>query len=402
MLPFIFPGSRPLYPPVQLAGTINALGTGVAPPAPYVGPVATRTRVPDSFSAPNKQCMSRNYFRLTEDVVSLKLVYPNWHLATGAETAGGGATIAASILPSGLGSRTQVTWNGGATSIAITTEDFAVSDEIPWAGTKGDKIFIDTYWAGVTQLLYTNMYDAAGGEQVSYGASIANTTMSDWVGANSAVSVRPCAILATTRKGTVYVLGDSRSVGTIGSTISNIEQGEKAGEICRSLGYEVGHINGGRFGHSLVNFRGNNSRQAQLFQYVTDIIIQIGVNDPATRSLAQMQSDTQYVRDLSGKRCWLTTKPPRATSTDSFATLANQTPFAQASVLSAYNDWVRSLPSGFVGFFEIGDVLEDTRSGKWKVNGSPNYVTSDGVHEVSNGYALIEAANVIPLSSFSR
>lgn len=75
---------------------------GVGGRAPYLGPVATRTRVPDSFNTTNKQCMSRNYFRLTEDVTSLQLVYPNWHLATGAETAGGGATIAASILPEAL------------------------------------------------------------------------------------------------------------------------------------------------------------------------------------------------------------------------------------------------------------------------------------------------------------
>lgn len=379
-----------------------APGKGVGGRAPYLGPVATRTRVPDSFNTTNKQCMSRNYFRLTEDVTSIQLVYPNWHLATGAETSGGGATIAASILPEALDDRTQVTWNSGATSIAITTEYYAISDAIPWVGSKGDKIFIDTYWAGVTQLIYTNMYHAAGGEMVTFGTSVSDTTMSDWTGASASVSVRPCAILATTTKGTVYILGDSRSVGTIAGTISSIEQGEEAGEICRSLGYDVGHINGGRFGHSLVNFRSNNTRQAQLFQYVTDIIIQIGVNDPATRSLAQMQSDTNFIPSLaSGKRYWLTTKPPRATSNDSFASPGGQTPFAQASVLTDFNDWVRTTPSGFSGYFEIADVVEDNRSGKWITNGSPNYVTSDGVHEVSAGYALIEAANVIPLSSFT-
>jgi len=100
---------------------------------------------------------------------------------------------------------------------------------------------------------------------------------------------------------------------------------------------------------------------------------------------------------------WLTTKPPKATSSDSFATLVNQTPVATEVNRTDYNTWALSSPAGYQGCLNIANPVEDggtNGSGKWVVTGAANYATSDGTHESAAAYTLISASGVINPASF--
>jgi lysophospholipase L1-like esterase len=99
------------------------------------------------------------------------------------------------------------------------------------------------------------------------------------------------------------------------------------------------------------------------------------------------------------------TIPPRTTSTDAWATLANQTANASEPSRVTMNNWIRdgapilagvavaagssapgTLRTGaaghpLVGYYEVADAAESARdSGKWKVSGAANYATLDGTH----------------------
>lgn len=372
-------------------------GGGVVPPTPYLGPVTNgRTRIADQVHATNKQSMNRTYHYLTEDVTELRLVYYNGYLNGTTEAGSGGtAQVTASILPNDLSTRAQVLFGGSPTG-NMAASDILVSDAIPFVGADGDKIFVDNWWASVANLVYTNMCDTTNGEMTTIGPTVTDTTMETWTGGGG-TSVRPIAILGMTTKGTVLIWGDSRSVATTGN-IAQIVNGVRTGEIMPGLP-GVGAIHLGRFGDRMNGIVASNAKRASLLQYVTNVIIQPGINDVTfPRTLAQMQADTATIAALGGggKRVWLTTKPPKTTSTNAWRAAVDQTVTAQEQVRADYNAWALTVPTGYAGCFDVALPVEDQANlGKWVTNGTANYMTADGTHESVAGYNLIDTANVV-------
>jgi hypothetical protein len=138
--------------------------------------------------------------------------------------------------------------------------------------------------------------------------------------------------------------------------------------------------------------------------YCTHVISEFPFNDIKSGVGASVvETRMQTLAGLWSKKIYLTTIEPDTASSDSWATLGNQTPFAQESDRVAYNTWVRGTPSGFNGYFDVASAVESSlNSGLWKVDGTANkYVgPSDGVHETKAGYILISAAGVIPTATF--
>ena len=101
----------------------------------------------------------------------------------------------------------------------------------------------------------------------------------------------------------------------------------------------------------------------------------------------------------AGKSVYPVTLMPITTSTDGWATTANQSIEAYESIRTGYNDWLRAnlatLPID--GYFETANAVETAQdSGLWKVNGTAYAYTIDGVHPVSTGIsaaAAVIAAN---------
>lgn len=375
-------------------------GGGAVQPSLYLGPVTNgRTRMNDQYTTSNKQHMARSYHDLVDDVTALQIVWWSGYLNGVTETGAGTATLTASILNAALDTRVQVTFDAGAPSKSAGANALIFSDFVPYTAAKGLRIFIDNWWNGASGIPFTNMVDFSNGEGAISGASVPDTTMSAWTPTNAG-TMRPIAILGMTRKGTVLIWGDSRSVGTTASSISTIQQGVRVGEIMPSLP-NVGAIHLGRFGDRLNGIVASNTIRRQLLQYVTNAIIQCGINDVSNgQTLAQMQTNTATMKgwhDALSIKTWLTTKPTEATSTDLFKLPANQTPFAQFQVMVDYNAWARSAPAGYAGYFEInGPVSTPGDETRWITNGvTNNYATSDGIHEVAAAYALIAASGNI-------
>lgn len=145
--------------------------------------------------------------------------------------------------------------------------------------------------------------------------------------------------------------------------------------------------------------------------YCTDVLVSIGTNDLFDgRTAAQLIADLTWLYDTLldlGCRVHGATLLPHTTSTDSYATLANQTVYSSAFAAGAGSDrgqvnaWIRSGAGGRQStYIETADAVESARdSGKWAVNGSANYLTSDGLHPNSAAHTLM--ASTIHLSAFA-
>jgi hypothetical protein len=234
---------------------------------------------------------------------------------------------------------------------------------------------------------------------------------------NAAFGYGPSAIVGTTPGLTkIWALrGDSIPSG----------QGDDAGDV----GYAVRAAVTARA--SLIRASQGGERGAAgvgpgwrgaLLDGATDVIWEYPTNDISNgdgspipgRALICMSTTllaAQEARDR-GARFWTQTIFPRNSSTDSWATLTNQSSDSRIVTERAlYNDWVRAgcpvdssgnpvvagtagaTPSPLVnGYIEVADTVENSRNdNKWKVNGAANYLTSDGIHPTAAGHALAAA-----------
>jgi len=172
-----------------------------------------------------------------------------------------------------------------------------------------------------------------------------------------------------------------------------------------------------------------------LLLYARSVVLGLGVNDiGAGRSLATIKSDLislwHLARDhlQAGGRVIQTTITPSCTSTDNFATLANQSAAANFSTSGngtreQLNDWLRdgapivsgaaasvgSSPALRAGdaahpihaVLDMADAVESARnSGRWRVDGNAAKWTADGLHPTSFAHKEAAASSASFLSFF--
>lgn len=206
----------------------------------------------------------------------------------------------------------------------------------------------------------------------------------------------------------VCILGDSIADGTGDSvdTFGNL------GFIARGLnsvnGYPVPWLRQTVGGDKLSqNTLDTAHRKRSLWPYVTHLICQLGTNDVAAASLSAMQTNVQaiwqaakrtigpYGKPLQVAQCLLM---PKTTSTDSWATAANQTPatgFTVGGIRDQFNTWVKSQVGGGLldAYIDANQYIEDQANpGKFITNGSANYPTTDGTHLTSALHILAAQA----------
>ncbi len=204
----------------------------------------------------------------------------------------------------------------------------------------------------------------------------------------------------------VAILGDSIADGA-GETGTGDNNGNY-GWVCRGL-WNVGSDNSAipymrltRAGDGALSyFQGKGQRRLALLRYVSHVIVQLGVNDAAGNDLSACQARLQFLWTACktrGKKVYQCLLTPYTTSTDSFATAANQTPvtaFAVGGVRDQLNSWIISqVGQGLLdGVINPNPYVEDANSpGKWISNGTANYATSDGIHPSSTLHALAAQA----------
>ena len=127
----------------------------------------------------------------------------------------------------------------------------------------------------------------------------------------------------------------------------------------------------------------------------THVVCAHGTNDMNYNDLAGMQAKyTDLWEALAGAGLTVAVRtiPPRTSSTDDWATLANQTVTAAEPVRLATNAWLRTEPGGVVCIDSAAQVEHggaESPSGKWRVDAGS--IAGDGGHPGAAGHALMAA-----------
>ena len=300
----------------------------------------------------------------------------------------------------------KVYFNGQRNAV-IEPGSFVISDPVGVSLAPGTEIFVRTRpavgtlgekWPLVTAL------DTTYGESYTSG----DNTDSGSMGANAAAGYGPCAILGT-------VSGPHPSVVIFGSS-TGAGQGDTASTNERDLGYlsrlfsnNTGYCRMVRATQTAVMFLADYRRRVALLAAInpTHAVFQLGTNDIGnSNSFDTVQSTLLQCWGVlagMGIRVIATTySPHQTTSTDSYATTANQTPAANNAVRILVNNWIRSLPAPLSGYLECADLVETSRdSGIWKVDGTANKWTTDGLHCTQYAHEFVAAALAPELAQFT-
>lgn len=141
--------------------------------------------------------------------------------------------------------------------------------------------------------------------------------------------------------------------------------------------------------------------------FVTHLLIELGTNDVAAGTslstvqtyLTNMVTAARATMSPYGKplKIAVSTLMPRTTSTDSWATAANQTPvagFTIGGVRDQYNAWLVTQVGTLIdAVVDVNIYIEDQANpSKWLTNGAANYPTTDGVHPTSAFHILAATA----------
>lgn len=228
----------------------------------------------------------------------------------------------------------------------------------------------------------------------------------NWAGADTAMVLGiPAAPMVA-----VCLAGDSILAGvndTIDATTGAL------GWFARGLngvnGYPVPYskqaIAGDRMTYNTLDV---GAKKRVLWPYHTHIVFNYGSNDITHGdSLATMQANAQalwtaakrtispYGKPLQVAHCTIF---PRTTSSDSWATAANQTVlanFGTGGIRDQFNTWLPTQVGGGLldAVIDATPYIEDQANhGKWISNNSANYATSDGAHPNAVAAILAQAA----------
>lgn len=371
----------------------------------YIGQVATNCVLPGSFTSTNKQVMTRNPHRARDRIKRLKLVFPNFYMTVPdpvTETApGGAATITASIEFNG--NFYQAMFSGSASG-TIADGSMLVSDWITVDIPRGAMFYDRSYYTNAAGIIYAQQRFSGGYHTLcNAGASgIVDKTMGGTISnTNTGVAYLPVAIIAETRAASVLLIGDSIVMGVNDTADAT----DEVGILARSIARGAAVINAGSSGDRAYRYLTNGTLRQSLGQYCSHIACNLGVNDIMSggRTSAQLQADMASIAALfPGKPFFAATITPKTTSTDSWATTANQTVTAQESVRTNYNGALRS---GLVPCTDVLDVcapIEVNASGVLTQDGGrwPAAGTTDGLHPVSATYKMVRDSSAIPSGYF--
>ncbi|WP_189464899.1 SGNH/GDSL hydrolase family protein, partial [Mesorhizobium sp. M2D.F.Ca.ET.223.01.1.1] len=311
---------------------------------------------------------------------------------------------------------TQVKFSGSASAV-IASGSSLLSDAVSVSIPNGASFWVRTFVNAVTAIVFCEgntgfaRRDLGNGEAYEYSASTTTDktmggTVND-VGAASSPIYVPTAIIAQTRKPSVLIIGDSRDWGFT----DTLDSSGDLGDIARSIGPAYGYINAGCAGDTFSALIAAGTKRQALKQYVSHVIVGDAINALRSGGSGQNKTSATVLGELqtvlgmfSDKRCYTTTcGGPNPTSTDNFATTANQTVNANSAQITAYNDAIRASVANSLGFFEIADQVESARnSGKWWVTGGANATTSDGLHSTQAGYLRIKNSGAVDPSRITR
>ena len=347
-------------------------------------------------SGSNQAVTYRTRFVTKRAVTQLRLVFSNSRLAaTPSEIDADQAVTYEATVETGVGTNTVAVTFGGASSVTLAAGASIVSDPLTITFAGETAFFVRTR-ASVETLGMTWPVYRSGSTADGEGFSTTNFLTGAVPGLSNSGMVGPSAILAPDTSPTRVI------VGVIGSS-SAAGQGDTA-----DASLNLGYLERAMFANNvpctklavgsdtIAKFLANNVRRFQHLDdaQVSHVIFQLGSNDLTSgRTLAQIQADLKTAWNLlrlRGYRILQTTYTPVTTSSDSWATVANQTVVASNSVRIALNTWLATqVGVEFDKLLDCHTAVEAPGADAGKFQAS---MTADGTHLNATAHAAVATA----------
>lgn len=227
------------------------------------------------------------------------------------------------------------------------------------------------------------------GESATYQITYSDLTTSTTLTPNAQRKLGPVAIIGDSEEATdsVIIIGDS--IADLGADTGDSDG--NTGWLSRAISNKLGYTKLARDSDAAGFYTLANQikRLSAIAGNCTHAYIALGTND-----LLQSLSDPRVPLAALGASLLaqgiipiLCTVPPISSSTDSWATVANQTAGANEATRISINTYIRTDPFGY-GYVDVADIMESSHnSGKWSVSGGA--WTADGIHPNSTVSATI-------------
>ena len=335
--------------------------------------------------------------------LTVKPVICNIHV--GLEQVWNTQTAFSSTNPNGvLKLNAGANYNGGAPHIGLPPGDFITTESAKvnlGAGAQiGTRVQTVGYnWAGGRALSGTDSVGALSEYSLTnvpanfnlpYGGAYPTD-----VTANLTIAQQPLAIMGTlsTPCPSFVIIGDSDISGlasTVGGGViqdpNDINGCAGWGEKSISIQWPWSNISSSGDGLSITNWLaaidGMRMRAINAMQ-PSHILLALGTNDfiagiTSAQFIVMVQAFCAKLKGIGVKEIWMASVPPRSTSTDSFATLVNQTPTFDNAQKQSFNTALRAgtVSPLITKVIDLGTDVESTiGSGIWPVGN-----TFDGIH----------------------
>ena len=390
-------------------------------PSKKLRPIAQRTNkwvrggAPDNLSdGVSTGITTQLYHTSNTACYGPRLVFTNTYNVTGAETDGpNDISIKANIRMTG-GLNFPVFFNGRRTAICEPGA-VLISDPVGIGFKKGD-----TFYSRTCVSVTSGQKYPLGVKTNSANEGVGSGDLADGsVPTNATRGYGPIAVMGTPASATsspiLITQGDSITCG-YGDTNGSSDD---YGFVSRAFDGVLGYVNLGLSSSSTSGaITGTGSaRRMRIADAITAdaALLMYGTNDAAGGDTASILIGNLIkwwlINWQRGLKCFAATIPPQTTSTDVWATTANQTISTGVACRQGLNNWIRdgapmdwatftAAAIGGVGvrigdaghpitaYFELADAVESARnSGLWL----PGY-TSDGTHPNATGSAAMAAA----------
>jgi lysophospholipase L1-like esterase len=356
-----------------------------------------------------------------QSVTYLKLAYSNyWVDTTGAEnTLGNSYTLEAAIeIPTApTTSCVRVTFSGSNTGTVPDGAAIFISDQIPASAfgyangviPAGTQIFIhDSVLVSAGQFIpVPSAYTPSTGEKSVQNNNGASQVMTPGVPTGTEANLQSPLIAVigkfTAPEVSIAVFGDSIADFGVDTNSSGVN-GTSGGIMVRAMwgvnGRNIPWVNLARSSSTAATASAGMSRRLKTMMYATHLVSEAGTNDLAAGTTAAvtqaaLQAEWGMASNLGISHVAQMLLVPRTTSTDSWATVVNQTPIAGFTT-GAARDTLNAAIIANVGSNGLNEVLDvpsvvaDAGTPTaWK---APNY-TIDGIHPAST--ALTAAATYL-------
>ena len=406
-----------------LLGIGSSAGSNGSAPAPYTGQVATRTYLPDDVNLTNKQLRARTIHTAVDAITSMTLVFPNFYVdgfgagATYQELGPGASSTLTAAIEYPLGTAgTAVTCPSGGVIANISTITCTWTGNIPAGSLFAVRVFYTNTGGVVFSLggVGVGLGNVPGNFQLGDVLDAAPSGLTDnttnggaYTATSGTSSYGPMIIAGTTLLPSVLTIGDSKAYGEDDTGDSSGD----VGEVARWISPFFANANWGIRGRDAGQFVANCTIQCSFANYFTHLINEDGINGfiHGQSAATVATNETALGNKFPTLTKYITTILPSATTTDNYATLANQTLPTYSAGVATENTRRRTSPAPFVGFFDSAAAVESSQnSGLVAVQsggtGALGYYNSaiSSVHPISGGYSAIalsgnltQAASVI-------